>query len=58
MTFPLYANVAPTKVNLNWGFVARGSKAIILRGQNEGVCFYGATAIAVTHYISWEWTEE
>jgi hypothetical protein len=58
MTFPLSAAPSPTKVNLNWGFVVRGSKAIILRGQNEGVCFYGVTGIAVTHYISWEWTEE
>jgi hypothetical protein len=58
VTFPLYSNVNPTRLILNWGFVARGAKAIILRGQSEGVCFNGLTSVATTHYISWEWTEE
>jgi hypothetical protein len=58
--FPVNATTGiSVAYRITWGIVSRGSKAVVLRGQNEGIClFSAASATGATLYSGWEWTEE
>jgi hypothetical protein len=58
LAFSIYTSGSMVTTVFTFGAVDRGSKSIVLRGINEGVCIRSATAIANNIYFSWEWTEE
>jgi hypothetical protein len=55
---PAWSSGSQTTTQITFGAVDRGSKSIVLRGVNEGVCLRPNGAVANTIYASWEWTEE